>query len=85
MQPNLREDPGVLRRSFCVGLDFERREGDALLLQDQDDVCGGTGHHGEEGSLYRARTLPVLSVARIEEDLRGLLRPRSESQRVDVD
>src|SRR5712692_9025905 len=73
MQPNLREDPRILRRSFCVGLDFERREGDALLLQDQDDVRGGTGHHREERSLDRARTLPSLSLARIEEDLRGLL------------
>src|SRR2546427_11715520 len=45
MQPNLREDSRILRCPFCVGLDFERREGDALLLQDQDDVRSGTGHH----------------------------------------
>src|SRR2546423_9292733 len=85
VKPDLPEDLRILRRSFRIGLDFERREGDALLPKDQDDVRGRTGHRGEEGSLYRARTLTGLLIARIEEDLRGLLGLRSESQRVDVD
>src|SRR5438034_5361329 len=85
VKSDLREDLRILLRSFRVGLDFERREGDTLLPKDQDDVRGRTGHRREEGSLYRARTLTGLQIARIEEDLGGLLGLRSESQRIDVD
>src|SRR2546430_5815581 len=85
VKSDLREDLRILRRSFHVGLDFERREGDALLPKDQDDVRGRTGHRGEERPLDRARTLTGLQIARIEEDLRGLFGLRSESQRVDVE
>src|SRR5437879_4528122 len=85
VKSDLREDLRILLRSFRIGLDFERREGDALLPKDQDDVGGRAGHRREEGSLYRARTLTSLQIACIEQDLGGLLGLRSESQRVDVD
>src|SRR6267378_6252060 len=85
VQPDFRESLGILRRSFRVGLDFERCEGNALLPKDQYDVRRGTGHHAKQSSLYRARALPNLSVARIEQNLRGRLGLGSESQFLDVD
>src|SRR6266480_7686519 len=60
VKTDLREDLRILLRSFRIGLDFERREGDALLPKDQDDVGGRTGHRGEERPLDRARTLTGL-------------------------
>src|SRR5438309_7485538 len=48
VKSDLREDLRILPRSFRVVLDFERREGDALLPKDQDDVGGRTGHRREE-------------------------------------
>src|SRR5712691_12172345 len=84
VQPDFREDLRILRGTFCVGLDFEGRERDALLPKDQDDVRGGTRHRRKEGSLHGTRTFSGLSVTCVEENLRGLVGPRPEAHCVDV-
>src|SRR3972149_5708018 len=85
VEPDFREHLRMFGRAFRFRIDLERREGDAFLSQDIDDVRGGARHRGEEHPLHGAGTPAGFRIARVEEDLLGSIGLRSKAHRVDVD